>query len=128
MEKEGLPEKLSPMKKLNKIEEKGTSEIKPTEGEESRKIIAPNQMNESLTTIEGLQITKADRMSLENGKNVTCTIISLFIKKLKSNNKDPLEKKQNIVDRTINCTITTITRKDICQRTKRTSIYMTKYD
>ena len=73
---------------MNKINVKGTPETKPTEGEETRKVITPNQMSESLTTIDGIQITKADRMSLENGQNVTCTIISLFIKKLENNNKD----------------------------------------
>ena len=91
-ENEGLPEKLSPFKKINKITEKDTSEIKPTDGEETRKEITPNQMSDLLTTIEGIKITEADRMSLENGKNVTCTIITLFIKKFGSNNKGLLEK------------------------------------
>ena len=92
MEKEGPAEKLSPERKVSKIDEKGTPEIKPTEGEEARKVKSTNQMSETLTTIDGIRITKADRMSIENGKNVTCTIISLFIKKLESSSKDALEK------------------------------------
>ena len=41
-EKEGLPLKVSPMRKVNKIGEKNPSERKPTEGEEKSKMIAPN--------------------------------------------------------------------------------------
>ena len=89
---EGPAEKLSPERKVSKIDEKGTPEIKPTEGEEARKVKSMNQMSETLTTIDGIRITKADRMSIENEKNVTCTIISLFIKKLESSSKDALEK------------------------------------
>ena len=54
-------------------------------------MIVQNQTNEALTTIDGIQITKEDRMSLENGKSVTCTIISLFIKKFENINKELLE-------------------------------------
>ena len=90
-EKEGLPEKVSPMRKMNKIKEKDSSEKKTTEGEETSKMIASNQMNEALTTIDGIQITKEDRISLENGKSATCTIISLFIKQFESINIDVLE-------------------------------------
>ena len=92
MEKEVHPEKLSTEKKVSKIEKKGTSEIKPTEDEEARKVKYTNQLSETLTTIDGIKLTKADRMSIENGKNVTCTIISLFIKKFESSSKDVLEK------------------------------------
>ena len=101
MEKEELPEKLSPKRKMNKIEdknkieEKGTPEIKTTGGEETKKIKVKaksmSQVSETLTTIDGIKITKADRISIENRKKVTCTIISLFIKKLESSNKDALE-------------------------------------
>ena len=91
-EKEGLPEKVSLMKKTNKIGEKDPSESKPAEGEEKRKMIIPNQKNETLTTIHGIRISKEDRMSLENGKHVTCTIISLYIKESENCNKEILEK------------------------------------
>lgn len=101
MEKEEFPEKLSPKRKMNKIEdknkieEKGTPEIKTTGGEETKKIKVKaksmSQVSETLTTIDGIKITKADRISIENRKKVTCTIISLFIKKLESSNKDALE-------------------------------------
>ena len=53
---------------------------------------ASNQTNEVLAMIDGIQISKDDRMSLENGKNVTCTIISLFITKFQNCNKEILEK------------------------------------
>ena len=91
-EKEGLPLKVSPMRKVNKIGEKNPSERKPTEGEEKSKMIVPNQPNEALTTIDRIQISKEDRLSLENGKSVTCTIISLFIKKFENINKEVLDK------------------------------------
>merc|ERR1712096_508090 len=103
MEKEVLPEKLSPKRKMNKIEdknkikEKGTPEIIPTGGEETRKVKSMSQVSETLTTIDGIKITKADRMSIENRKNVTCTIISLLIKKLESSNKDALENNKIIM-------------------------------
>merc|ERR1712029_798728 len=62
-EKEGLPLEVSPMRKVNKIGEKNPSERKPTEDAEKSKMIVPNQTNETLTTIDGIQITKEDRLS-----------------------------------------------------------------
>ena len=48
-------------------------------------------MNKVLAMIDGIQISKEDRMSLENGKSLTCTIISLVIKKSENINKEILE-------------------------------------
>ena len=67
------------MRKMNKIKEMDPSERKPTESDEKSKMLASNQTNEALTKIDGIQISKEDRMSLENGKRLTCTIISLVI-------------------------------------------------
>merc|ERR1712082_452653 len=41
---------------------------------------ATTQISETLTTIEGVPISLADRRSLDYGKRITCTIISLYIK------------------------------------------------
>ena len=48
----------------------GLESEKPTEGDEKSKMPASNQTNEVLAMIDGIQISKEDRMSLENGKNV----------------------------------------------------------
>ena len=91
-EKEGIPEKVNHMKEINKIGEKDPAERKITKGEEKSKMIAPNQAKKALTTIDGIKVSKEDRMSLENGKSVTCTIISVFIKKFENINKEVLDK------------------------------------
>ena len=126
MEKEGLPEKLSPKRKVNKID-KGTPEKKPTGGEETRKMKSTNQASETLTTIDGIKITKVDRMSIENGKNVTCTIISLFIKKLESSNKDALEKnKILLIEPAIVQLLQLQEKKDV--KEQKEHLHMSKYD
>ena len=96
-EKEELPVKVSPMREINKIGEKDPSERKLTKDEDKSKKITPNQTNEILTTIDGIQVSKEDRMSLEYGKNVTCTIISLFTKKFENNNTEILEKNKILI-------------------------------
>ena len=79
-EKEGLPEKVSPMRKINKVFEKANQEEKPMKVGKTNMETAKTQISETLTTIEGVPISLADRRSLDYGKRVTCTIISLFMK------------------------------------------------
>ena len=49
------------------------------EGETNR-VTAITQVSKTLTMIEGVSITLDDRRSLDYGKRVTCTIISLYMK------------------------------------------------
>ena len=126
-EKEGLPLKVSPVIKVNKIGEKNPSERKPTEGEEKSKMIAPNQPSETLTTIDGIQVSKEDRLSLENGKSVTCTIISLFMKKFENINKELLEVNKILMIQPAMVQLLQLQERTYVKEQKK-HINMTKYD
>ena len=126
-EKEGHPVKVNPMTEVNKSGEKNPSERKPTEGTEKSKLIVPNQTNETLTTIDGIQITKEDRLSLQNGKNVTCTIISLFIKKFEDNNKKLLEVNKILMIQPAMAQLLQLQERTYVKEQKK-YLNMTKYD
>ena len=126
-EKEGHPVKVNPMTEVNKSGEKNPSERKPTEGTEKSKLIVPNQTNETLTTIDGIQITKEDRLSLQNGKNVTCTIISLFIKKFEVNNKKLLEVNKILMIQPAMAQLLQLQERTYVKEQKK-YLNMTKYD
>ena len=65
---------------INKLIGRSNQEEKTlTEGETTR-VTAKSQTSETLTTIEGIKISLADRRSLDYGKTVTCTIISFCMK------------------------------------------------
>ena len=126
-EKEGPPVKVNPMREVNNSGEKNPSERKPTEGAEKSKLIVPNQTNETLTTIDGIQITKEDRLSLQNGKNVTCTIISLFIKKFEDKNKELIEVNKILMIQPAMAQLLQLQERTYVKEQKK-YLNMTKYD
>ena len=68
------------MRKINKVFENANQEEKPMKVGETNMVTATTQMSETLTTIGGVPISLNDRRSLDYGKRVTCTIISLYVK------------------------------------------------
>merc|ERR1711874_214821 len=65
---------------INKMSEKSNQEEKSTAEGEANRVIPTIQASKTLTTIEGIPISVVDRRSLDYGKRVTCTIISLYMK------------------------------------------------
>ena len=65
---------------INKMSEKCNQEEKPTAEGEANKVIPTIKASETLATIGGIPISVEDRRSLDYGKKVTCTIISMVMK------------------------------------------------
>ena len=77
---------------INKMSEKSNQEEKSTAEGEANRVIPTIQASKTLTTIEGIPISVVDRRSLDYGKRVTCTIISMYMKFAESLHGNELKK------------------------------------